>query len=82
MGARPSVRAFVDQPVSLQWPRPMSAENRCRIRPHKAISACSTYRPMTFIDFQPPACMIGSTPTPSAMRSCAAPTRIEWPERP
>jgi hypothetical protein len=26
--------------------------------------------------------MIGSTPTPSAMRSCAAPTRIEWPERP
>ena len=75
------LRGTACQPF-LHWPRPMRAENRRRICPHKAISTCSTYRPMTFIDFQPPACIIGSSPTPSAMRSCAAPTRIEWPERP
>ena len=47
------------------------------LRSRGARFAFSTYRPTTFIVFQPPACMIGNTPSPDTIRSCAAPTRIE-----
>ena len=45
-----------------------------------ARSAFSTYLPTTFGVFQPPACIIGKMPRPETIKSCAAPTRIEWPD--
>ncbi len=44
------------------------------------VDAFSTYRDTTCGVVHPPACMMASISKPVTIMSCAAPTRIEWPE--